>query len=336
MGYRYWSSRLSTFDAVQNWYERTKPVVSKIHKREDDIRPLGNRTRKWERIEKINNNCYALLGAWGVDGIGYHGERRVDNRVGGKDIRRTAPIVWERNPKTGEEFVIVHNARTGFSTSWYEFLRSYLPGRMHLPRRTDGRQYVTTGPDSYYLPYNGYMAENLAKNYYRLKDKELAEARRPSSERKLVFKRVESEFVLVSEQYELVHKSKMLVSRDEKAMFREEIRDFKAFALTMAPVLAGMPIDERREVVAGLLFEATGDKRSVWGHWWRYLDIKARRLALLDPQSPMRLAIVYAFINYSHDCDWHVIRDREGAPELVRARLNNFVNMAFGFIKPNK
>jgi hypothetical protein len=44
MGYRYWSSRLSTFDAVQNWYERTKPVVSKIHKREDDIRPLGNRS----------------------------------------------------------------------------------------------------------------------------------------------------------------------------------------------------------------------------------------------------------------------------------------------------
>ena len=336
MGYRYWSSRLSTFDAVQNWYERTKPVVSKIHKREDDIRPLGNRSRKWERIEKINNNCYALLGAWGVDGIGYYGERRVENRVSGKEIRRTAPIVWERNPKTSEEFVIVHNARTGFSTSWYEFLRSYLPGRMYLPRRTDGRQYVTTGPDSYYLPYNGYMAEELAKNYYRLKDKELREARKPSSERKLVFKRVESEFVLVSEQYELVHKARTLVSRDEKAMFCEEIRDFKAFALTMAPVIAGMSNDERREVVAGLLFEATGDKRSGWGRWWQYLDIKARRLALLDPQSPMRLAMVYAFINYSHDCDWHVSRDREGAQGLVQARLNNFVNMAFGFIKPNE
>jgi hypothetical protein len=74
MGYRYYSHHLSTFDSVQNWYERTKPVVSKIHKREDDIRPLGNRSRKWERIEKINNNCYALLGAWGVDGIRYYGE----------------------------------------------------------------------------------------------------------------------------------------------------------------------------------------------------------------------------------------------------------------------
>jgi hypothetical protein len=336
MGYKYYSHHLSTFDSVQSWYERTKPVVSKIHKREDDIRPIGNRSRKWERIEKINNNCYALLGAWGVDGIHYYNSRNVENRVSGKDIRRTAPIVWERNPKTGEEFVIVHNARTGFSTRWYEFLRSYLPGRMSLPRRTDGRQYVTTGPDSYYLPYNGYMAEALAKNYHRLKDKELAEARRPSSERKLVFKRVESEFVLVSEQYELVHKARTLVSRDEKAMFREEIRDFKAFALTMAPVLAGVSDDERREIVAGLILEATGEKRGCWGDWWRYIDTNTRRLALLDPQSPMRLAMVYGFLAYAHNCDWYVSRDRKGSPDLVRFRLNNFVNSAFGFIKPNK
>lgn len=336
MGYRYYANLLATFDAVQNWYEKTKPVVSKIHAREDDIRPIGNRTRKWERIEKINNNCYALLGAWGIDGISYYGERKVDNRVSGKDLRRTAPIVWERDPKTGDEFVIVHNASGGYATSWYEFLRSYLPGRMHLPRRTDGRQYVTTGIDSYYLPYNGYVAESLAKNYYRLKDKELTEARRLSSERKLVFKRVRSEFVLISEQYALVHKSKTLVNRDEKAMLRKEIRDFKTFAMTMAPVLAGVTGDERREIVRGLLLEATGDKRvGGWGEWWRYMDINTRRLALLDSQSPMRLAMVYGFMAYSHSCDWHVNRDREGSPDLVRARLNKFVNAAFGFIKPN-
>jgi hypothetical protein len=34
MGYRYYANRLATFDAVQNWYEKTKPVVSKIHARE--------------------------------------------------------------------------------------------------------------------------------------------------------------------------------------------------------------------------------------------------------------------------------------------------------------
>jgi hypothetical protein len=119
-------------------------------------------------------------------------------------------------------------------------------------------------------------------------------------------------------------------------MFREEIRDFKAFALTMAPVLAGVSDDERREIVAGLILEATGEKRGCWGDWWRYIDTNTRRLALLDPQSPMRLAMVYGFLAYAHNCDWYVSRDREGSPDLVRFRLNNFVNSAFGFIKPNK
>ena len=156
-----YASHLSTFDNVKSRYERTKPVVSKTHTKEDDIRPLGDRRRKWERIEKINNNCYAILGSYGFDGISYYGERFVKKRVTGVELKRVAPILWERNPKTGEEFVTVHNAKRKYATSLYCFLRARLPGRLDLPALRDGRQWITNGQDKVHLPHNNYVPKLL-------------------------------------------------------------------------------------------------------------------------------------------------------------------------------
>ena len=53
--------RFNTFNEVAKWYEQTKPVVSKNHKAEDNIRPIGNRKHKWERIRKVDAETYVLL-----------------------------------------------------------------------------------------------------------------------------------------------------------------------------------------------------------------------------------------------------------------------------------
>ena len=50
-------SNFSSFDDVVKHYESIKPLVSKLHTREDDIRPIGDRNRKHERIVKISRNC---------------------------------------------------------------------------------------------------------------------------------------------------------------------------------------------------------------------------------------------------------------------------------------
>ena len=47
--------RFATFKDVERHYNNIKPVVSKYHKKEDDIRPINRRDRKWERIEKRNS-----------------------------------------------------------------------------------------------------------------------------------------------------------------------------------------------------------------------------------------------------------------------------------------
>ena len=63
--------RLETFGAVAKHYKMIDPVVSTRHKLEDDIRPLGDRRRKWERVKKFSDNCYALYDGEMGDNVQY-------------------------------------------------------------------------------------------------------------------------------------------------------------------------------------------------------------------------------------------------------------------------
>ena len=109
-------TNFSSFHEVAKHYNSIKPLVSQYHTREDDIRPIGDRNRKYERIVKISNNCYALSDGhhygddkfipWGltetkeVDGV-WHTIPRLD-WLG--SMRRYAPIVWSRNALGGLQF----------------------------------------------------------------------------------------------------------------------------------------------------------------------------------------------------------------------------------------
>ena len=96
---------LNSFDAVKEQYRSTKPVVSKYHTKEDDIRPIGDRKRKWERIIKVNDNCYALT----HDGMEW--DYKVDGActigIDNDKALNEAPIVWSR--VGGKEYVSVQS-----------------------------------------------------------------------------------------------------------------------------------------------------------------------------------------------------------------------------------
>ena len=73
MSYRYHTVQANTFAEVAKLYNTVKPVVSKNHSKEDDLRPVGVRSRKWERIIKVNDQKYILndgecdpIGFWKV------------------------------------------------------------------------------------------------------------------------------------------------------------------------------------------------------------------------------------------------------------------------------
>mgnify|MGYP003115193296 FL=1 len=122
---------LSTFEQVEAKYNSVKPLVSKHHKREDDIRPLGDRRRKWERIEKVDSNKYVLHDAVMYSGIHPY---EASNSYWLPYLKRP-PITWER--KDGKEFVTVRpNIRMAHDTSRYQFLRAYLPSGLYFDNHT--------------------------------------------------------------------------------------------------------------------------------------------------------------------------------------------------------
>ena len=52
---------LNSFEQVEACYNNTKPIISKNQTLQHDIRPIGDRGRKWERIAKVSDTCYMLL-----------------------------------------------------------------------------------------------------------------------------------------------------------------------------------------------------------------------------------------------------------------------------------
>ena len=64
--------RLNNFNAVASHYAGIKPMTSKVHTLEQDVRPLGDRRRKFERVKKFSDNCYAYYDGNGGDNIKQH------------------------------------------------------------------------------------------------------------------------------------------------------------------------------------------------------------------------------------------------------------------------
>lgn len=152
-------TNFSSFHEVAKHYNSIKPIVSQYHTRQDDIRPIGDRARKYERIVKISNNCYALSDGyhygddkfypWSITETEHvNGEWKTTVRFDWLgSMRRYAPIVWSRNA-LGIEKVEIRNITggdSGYSIQRYDFLYRHMPRGMHFIRGNNARQYISLG-----------------------------------------------------------------------------------------------------------------------------------------------------------------------------------------------
>lgn len=124
--------QLKTFQNVVDHYNSIKPLVSKHHKREDDIRPLYDRRRKWERIEKVNNNKYIL-----------HDVLPEPHSQWSQPYLERPPIVWER--KGNKEIITIRPCIRSYDTSRYNFLRNYLPYPLYFDNHTQHGRHTIAG-----------------------------------------------------------------------------------------------------------------------------------------------------------------------------------------------
>ena len=118
----------NSFDEVVSAYNRTKPMVSNNHTVEDDVRPIGRRNRKWERIKKHDDNTYLLT-------CFYPFNDAMKNPLEHERDRLCSPIVWSR--ENGQEYITVRNCHENhiLVSSVSSFITKYLPRAIRFCKR---------------------------------------------------------------------------------------------------------------------------------------------------------------------------------------------------------
>ena len=153
--------RFNTFNSVVAWYEQTKPIISKHHTAADNIRPIGQRNRKWERIRKVDAETYLLLD-------GYYGSTLFNNNGRGdaQYEQDMAPIMWKR--EADGDYIYVRNGVKGsVPFSRFQFLRWHLPTNMGFAYNQQGRHWVraqtVNGYEDFPLPKTAHQYDSTTK-----------------------------------------------------------------------------------------------------------------------------------------------------------------------------
>ena len=127
MNYRDTRQSIEDFAEMTERYNTTKPVISKNHTREDNIRPVGRRSRKWEHMIKVSAREYMIYDGYTVGDPKFN---RWGNKVPPteKETLALAPIVWTLSPKGDIETIRIRNGSGNYAhCARYTFLENTLP-----------------------------------------------------------------------------------------------------------------------------------------------------------------------------------------------------------------
>lgn len=213
--------RFNTFNEVVSWYERTKPIVSKNHTLADDVRPIGNRKQKWERIRKVDAETYVLLD-------GYYGSTMYGNNGRGdaQYEQDMAPIMWKR--EADGDYIYIRNGLVGsVPFTRFRFLQWYLPNDIAFRYNQQGKHWVRaktpTGWEDFPLPKTKYRWD------YQLREATVDDGKR------LKFRANEDgTFTRVGEAFKV---ERTTVDKELKKQWKERIDSFYTQAAALAPML---------------------------------------------------------------------------------------------------
>jgi hypothetical protein len=164
-------AEFASFDAVAKKYASIKPIRG----RTEDVRPIAERRYAWKRVEKLDDNTYAL-----DDGNHWYNMNLTEDQK-----LMPYPILWQRR-EDGDYLIIRNHINDGISVSRYEFLGRYLPADMRF-HYDNGKHYVRYDGVDHYLPKSRttFDYNNRTINVQR--------------DCKIVFKHVDGKFVRANE-----------------------------------------------------------------------------------------------------------------------------------------
>jgi hypothetical protein len=329
-------TKIRNFEGVVKHYEDTKVLVSSKHPRSHDVRPIGDRARKWERIVKVSRNCYALSD-------GYHrGDPLFSGwPVGGGatgDMCYYAPLVWRKH-RDGTTSLRVMNG-TGPSdaafNSRYSFLQRNLPFGLSLVIN-NGKQYILCNGTKHYLAKNKKALPHEYAN--KTKNRWDKWKQKHDDNSALVF--------IQNEDGSWRHDGKSgrsvpvapRVNKSEKDKYKDAIKKFFEWGMTMTPLLP-LEDDEYMQNKMAEINRFFSDRPYI-GHKWVYRNPwlpKYAREVLQFEEHPMRLNYWLMFAKTTGD-GWYYNREylikkiqTKDDLQKVRRQYNYFINNNAGFV----
>jgi len=349
---------MDSFWHVERKYNDTKPLVSKHHKKEDDLRPAHRRDRKWEHIVKLSPTCYALCdGGYGDPDFTRTYYQRDPIPTSIADTRNLSPIVWDIQVQPDGTYVETVKVRNGTGdgahTSRYQFLAEFLPvslryfgdagGRQHIAvvNQTDRAPYYT----KYYLPKSrsvdaaqwDYITAGASSAHW------LEQFQREDDQKHLVFARQSKvpdyaasvgdihfgDWTLISPEFKPVN-PKSRVDKVRKKELKPHLDEFWQWACNVGKML---PIRDWEYVrdAKNQLRKANVMTSSQWASSNRYNGDEVQHI-LTTSDHELRLPLLTVFMIQS---DMNHATTPEDAKK-VRASFNRWANQACGLVTTTK
>lgn len=339
-------SNFTTFADVASWYERTKPLRGADNAAKD-IRPIGDRKRKWERIVKIDDNCYTLSDGYhhGDEHFGYYyrGEKYTPTL---KDMAFYAPIVWRKH-KDGTETVTMRNGTgPGTHTGRYQFLYRHSPRNLWF-RNRNGKHFIEVrgSGQSYFLAKGDTVPKPMWEAAHRaLADRKKAGVMIPSwqgweraknDNASLTFKRTDNGWELVDGGRAVPVPPKKRIDTTIKAKLKPHIDTFREWALAIGPMLPLRDYKYEQQLRTAMFDWAEETGYTLRGRWSLYsmFDAKLARKIIADPEHPLRMQLCYLALTQGE-----LMREctDEDDVKRVKAAFNRWVNKQLGLVKEVK
>ena len=319
---------LERFESAERAYKDIKPVISKYHTAEDDIRPLGDRRKKWERIVKVNDNCYALLSGFDrSDAMArvWYSHRQKDY-LSPEMVKRWAPIVWERHTDRKDKFgdpvetLTVRGVPRKYDQARLKFMRAYLPESMNFLDSST----LKFADTELYLPLTDESDDN-DKNF-------------------IVFERNTSawgpSFRVISEEF-IRPKIQSRVNKELKAKIKPHMDAFYEWVCAMAPILPSAPswassadIDDYHERAAKYREYRRNQTNKlvdagVMTGFWNAKFVPERTIeAIVTEDTGLRLALAAMFLETS---DLQECKTKEDF-KYARTQYNRWINKVCGLV----
>ena len=319
--YDWYSFKISTFKDVENRYNSVKPIRGL-----DNIRPIKERRRTWERVHKFSRNCYGLFDG----GIGDPKSNPKSKGVTETEAKSMAPVLWWRDRHGVERVRFRNETGSDAHCSRYKFLTKAMPAGLKF-RIRNGKQFIACEGVEYFL------AKGTRIPAAWLNDNATAWLRRSNSVTTiddgvaLTFARNAETggWVFDGGGREAPRPPRTLVDTKTKAKHKEDIQQFWDWLCVTAPMLPINNWEYRRDKIAELR-EHTKSRMGGDNLEWGTITLPEVALQIImDYNSPLRVNMAVEFLIR---CDMTHIQTEADAKK-VRSRYNRWINKTLGFNK---